>query len=62
MSRDDAAVFVFDTWGDPEQAARDISLAVEAHSRGFVYVRPHLRRWPERGKKWAVRKSRRRAM
>jgi hypothetical protein len=61
MSRDDAAVFVFDTWGDPEQAARDISLAVEAHSRGFVYVRPHLRGWPRKGNAWQRRKNRRRA-
>lgn len=44
--RDDTAVFVFDTWGDPERAARDITLAVEAYSRGFVYVRSHLRGWP----------------
>lgn len=51
MSRDDAAVFIFDTWGDAESVARDITLAVEAHARGFVYVKPHLRNWPVRRKR-----------
>lgn len=62
LTRDDAAVFIFDTWGDPEQVARDMTLAVEAHARGFVYVRSHLRRPPERRPApWARRRNRRRA-
>lgn len=48
LARQRIQTFVFDTWGTPKQAAHDIALAVEAHARGMVYVRPHLRRWPKK--------------
>jgi hypothetical protein len=46
MTRDDAAVFLLDTFGSPEPAAKDLVLRAEAQLRGFVYVKPHLRTWP----------------
>ena len=48
MTRDDAAVFLLDTFGAPADAASSLAIRAEAKLRGFTYVRPHLRALPRR--------------